>query len=220
MLELKNILEDIVLQTIDQMDEARKGEIHGNQKIELASYVLNRLQPMYATSNKGFTHIVRKYQNDPQFLADLMVKLHEGVKIVQKTKLSGPPANGLKKGQAYYIFPRIYGKAISSKTMGFLESGRVTFYIESRPAKTLYSAWTNPLDIIPEDEGIFSFAPMPIEAPEGNRTRIFSFKIVIEKDGFHYEKYVSYHALSTVYNGSESEIAENALQTEDIYVPF
>ncbi len=220
MLELKNIIEDLVEELIGQMDEVKDGKLHENQKIELASYVLNRVKPMYITSSKGFAHIIKKYQNDPQFLADLMVMLNEGCKVIQKTKLSGPPSHELKKGTAYFFLPRIYGKVISSRTMLFVDEAKLTLYIDSEIAATHYSAWTNPLQLQPDADGIFSFAPMPISAAKTDETRTFQFKIVIQKEHHHYEKYISYQAISVVYNGLESEVIENALQTEDIYVPF
>lgn len=220
MLELKNIIELIVVELVDQMDEVKSGKIHENQKIELASYVLNRVQPMYITSNKGFTHIMLKYQNDPQFLADLMVKLNEGMNIIRKTKLSGPPAVKLNKGEAYYVFPRIYGRVVSSRTMHYVDDAKVTLYVGADVAKTQYSDWANPLTLTPESEGVFSFSPMPLPAAKPDETKVFELKILIHKEGHHYEKFIPFHALSIAYSGLEGDLAENFIQTEDIYVPF
>lgn len=116
MVELKNIVEDIVFDFIDTTDEVKNGEINKNQKREIVAYVLNRVKPMYITSNKGFTNLIVKYQNDPQFIADIMLQLSEAIKVIKKSYSADEIIEKLDKGIPHYIFPKIYGKVISSKS--------------------------------------------------------------------------------------------------------
>ncbi|MFN3659736.1 MAG: late competence development ComFB family protein, partial [Brevinematales bacterium] len=82
MTQLKNILEDIVWHRIEEMEEARAGILSPMQKVEMAAYVLNRMRPLYTTSSRGFVYMIQKYENDPQFLADIWVLLSQALKIV------------------------------------------------------------------------------------------------------------------------------------------
>lgn len=220
MLELKNILEDIVLQIVDELDESKIGQLELNQKIELASYALNRLQPMYITSNRGFSHIIKKYKNDPQFLADVMVKVDEGLRVVMRTRISEKASATIESGRHYYLLPRIYGKIISSKTLMYVDKAKVSLYIDGELSRAIYSSWPNPLELSHESEGIYSFAPRPIEANQKEGVHTFQLKIVIENDGKAFEKFAKYAAHSVYIENVELDYNENAMQVEDVYVPF
>jgi hypothetical protein len=218
MLELKNIIEDIVMDEIEKLDESKDGTLDSNQKTELASYVLNRLKPMYITSNRGFSNIIIKYKNDPQFLADIMIKIDEGMKVVQKTYISGEVTRDFDFNSPYYILPKIYGKIISSRSLMPVEDAKVTLYIDGKITKGLYADWSNPLDIDKNDSGIFSFAPTPEMATPPYKPKTFQIKIVIEAGETTDEKFCTYECSPVFLQNIDMDFNENILQLEDIYI--
>lgn len=221
MIELKNIVEDIVLELIDSMDESRSGEINKNQKREIAAYVLNRIRPMYITSNRGFTNLIVKYQNDPQFLADLMTQVNEAKKIIKRSNLDSLDDEvkvDLDKNKLHYILPKIYGKLISTRMMAPVEEAEVALYINHELGVSFFGRWKNPVMLKPRDEGIFSFAPSPILAGSPYQKKVFDIAIKIKKDDKEFEKVFQYETTPSIIDNLSIDFNENILQVEDIYI--
>ncbi|MCX7883246.1 MAG: late competence development ComFB family protein [Brevinematales bacterium] len=178
MAELKNILEDIVWHRIEEMEESKKGILSPLQKVEMAAYVLNRMRPLYTTSSRGFVYMIQKYENDPQFLADIWVLLSQAVKIVQRSKDTEVGSPSLQEGKLYYFFPRIYGRVLEGKTMAPIEDGEVSLWQGESLVPSYYAKWYNPYHIKPDEGGWYAFAPFPEEAHE-KKSREFTFIIQV-----------------------------------------
>lgn len=220
MIELKNIVEDIVLDLIDNTDEAKEGNINKNQKREIAAFVLNRVKPMYITSNKGFTNSIVQYQKDPQLLADIMLHISQAVKVVKKTYSSDNLLEELDKEKPYYIFPKIYGKILSSRTLMPVEKAEVTLLINSKAAKNIFGLWKNPTEVLPMDDGVFSFAPLPETATPPYRKNVFHVELIIKVDGKKFSKILSIELQPALLYNLENDFHENILQVEDIYIAY
>ena len=220
MLEVKNIIEDIVMDFIYKLDEVKTAEINKNEMIEIASYVLNRIPPMYITSNRGFTSIMNKYMNDPQFIADIMLRINEGMKIIKKAKLSTSETQHIDSNNPYFVLPKFYGRVISSKSLLPIKSAKITLLIDDKKAPRLFSDWNNPLIIKPEDDGIFTFAPYPFVATPPFETRSFQITFLIENERGHFSKTINYETQPVFIQNIEMDFSENMKQIEDIYVPF
>lgn len=220
MLEVKNIIEDIVMDVILNLDEVKSGDISKSQIIEIASYVLNRTTPMYITSNRGFTSIMSRYKNDPQFLADLLLKVDDALKVIRLTNISSLLKDELDFDTPYYLLPKIYGKIISSRSLLPLRQGEIELFINGNTARSLYADWNNPLELKPDDNGIYTFAPFPEKAQAPFSTREFKLHLLVSSQGQSFEKYLSYSCHPVFLQSMELDFNENILQVEDIYVAF
>ena len=220
MIELKNIVEDIVLDLIDNTDEAKEGNINKNQKREIAAFVLNRVKPMYITSNKGFTNSIVQYQKDPQLLADIMLHISQAVKVVKKTYSSDNLLEELDKEKPYYIFPKIYGKILSSRTLMPVEKAEVTLLINSKAAKNIFGLWKNPTEVLPMDDGVFSFAPLPETATPPYRKNVFHVELIIKVDGKKFSKILSIELQPTLLYNLENDFHKNILQVKNVYIAY
>ncbi len=219
MQDLKNIVEDIVIEQIDKLDENKQGEIDINQKKEIAAYVLNRIKPMYITSNKGFTNLISTYRNDPQFITDIIIKINEALKVVKKSNLKLSKIE-LEREKLYYVFPKIYGRVLSLKTLTPIQEGMVSLYINEILVESLFQLWKNPTEILPIDNGVYSFAPKPVLAHSPYEKRTFVLKINIQSHENNYEKVFFYDITPSPLTNIKTDFHENVLQIEDIYVPF
>jgi competence protein ComFB len=218
MLELKNILEDVVMDVINDLENSKQEGITKNQKVELASFVLNRIPPMYITSDRGFTNIVNKYKNDPQFLADIMIRVDEGLKLVKKISIGTQSEQDFDKTKPYFIFPKIVGKVISSRTMMPLENATAHLYINGKLSEMEYSDWSNPVVMKHGDDGAYSFAPAPQPADNPNLMTRFEIKIQIEKEGKTDSKFLSLELKSDFLHNAQIQFKDNLLRVEDFYV--
>ncbi|MGC8765135.1 MAG: late competence development ComFB family protein [Brevinematia bacterium] len=219
MQDLKNVVEDIVIEQIEKLENDLNEKLDVNQKKEVAAYVLNRVKPMYITSNKGFTNLISTYRSDPQFITDIILKINEAFKIIKKSSLQLSKIE-LEREKLYYVFPKIYGRVISSKKLTPLESAVVSLYINEVLVESLFQLWRNPTEILPIDNGIFSFAPKPILASPPYEKRNFVLKINIQSGEGNYEKVFFLNLKPSPLTNIKTDFHENVLQVEDIYVPF
>ena len=220
MIELKNIMEDIIFGIIDGLDESKSGEIDKNQKKEIAAYTLNRIRPMYITSNKGFTNMITKHENDPQFLADIMIQISQALKVVKKSAIEEKESIEIENDKPFYVFPKLYGKVVSATTMCPVVDVDVSLYIDSKIADSVFQSWNNPVKIKNIDEGIYSFAPKPLVATPPFKAKSFLFNIIVMKNGQKHEKIFPYECTPSIVTSGSLDIFENVLQVEDIYVKF
>ena len=84
----------------------------------------------------------------------------------------------------------------------------------------MYELWKNPVEILPRDEGIFSFAPEPVSANPPYQKRNFVFTLKIDNNSEKYDKVFGYETAPALPSEDANEMYENVLQLEDIYVPF
>lgn len=82
-LGLVNVLDHIVLRT---MEKTMKPELYNQiNRAEVAAYALNRLPPMYATSDRGFKHLRQKVVNE--FSRELVAAVRTGaMKVLQASR--------------------------------------------------------------------------------------------------------------------------------------
>ncbi len=212
---LRNITEYIVVDMVNEL-----GDIPENQKFELFSYILNRLKPLYITNDKKFPEIIKNWKNNADFVNNIKNKINEGFVAVKKIGITEEREERLDLNAAYYGFPKIYGKIISSISFMYLETAKVTLLIDSQIAQSLYSDMDNPVELIPDDRGIYSFAPKPARAEKESEKKLFILTILIQKEGREYKKILTYETESVLGDAVLFNYQENILSIEDIYVPF
>ncbi len=82
--KLQNYTEVLVLQTLKEMLEETEGICKCRQcQMEIASFALNQLQPMYITSRKGEIYS-RLEEFKVQVKADIITSLVKAIEIVKK----------------------------------------------------------------------------------------------------------------------------------------
>lgn len=212
---LRNITEYIVVEMVDSFEN-----IMDNQKFELFAYVLNRLNPLYITSDNKFPEIMSKWKNDSEFIKEVKTKIKEGLIAVSKLSPAKEKEERLDLTVPYYGFPKILGKIISSVSFMYLESGTITLLINSQATPSRFSDMNNPLEMTPEDKGIFSFAPKPIRAEKVLDKKQFIITLIIQQGDNKYEKIIPYEVESELGDNLHMHFDENIIQIDDIYVPF
>jgi|YNPMSStandDraft_2_1061718.scaffolds.fasta_scaffold00825_5 hypothetical protein len=216
MIELKNLLENIVWHMIESLDVSKRGELSYARKVEMAAYVLNRMKPLYVTSGRGFVYMLQKYENDPQFQADIWVLLSQALKIVERTKEIESSENALQPGGYYYFFPRMYGRVIDGRTMTPLEEGEVSLFCDGKLVPSYYIKWYNPYHIRPDEGGWYAFAPMPVVAePKSTREFVFVVRVNTIRKTHEYSFTLSVHAQQWQ---KGEEVFEESFEIVDMYV--
>lgn len=215
--ELKNILEDIVWRRIEELEEVKLGLLSSAQKTEMVAYVLNRMRPLYTTSSRGFVYMIQKYENDPQFQADIWVLLSQAAKIVQRSTEKGKEVQHvLQEGKWYYFFPRIYGRVLEKRTIAPVEQGEVSLWLDDILTPSYYVKWYNPYHIKPDEGGWYAFAPQPQETTEKEAKEfVFCIQINTLTIRHHYSFVLKIQPRQW---RAEDEVFEEIFEVPDIYV--
>jgi competence protein ComFB len=83
-----------------------------------------------------------------------------------------------------YNFPIIKGKVIDGKTFAPYSGSDISLKMSGEIVIMNGSRWSNPVPLIDETEGSFLFWPFPVKAESADESRIFSFQIELNAEGF------------------------------------
>lgn len=203
-MRIKNTLEDLVFNLVETIlleykDESMKKP---KFKLDLVCFVLNRVKPNYIVSSRGLVHQEKEFERDPQFLADLITLIYDGIEIISKRRneiedfeeeninweISYNTTNDF-----YFNFPLFLGKVYNAKNFDLLSD--IDVYLKDENDTIVEMAtplWQNPYHISPKTPGIYTFWPMSIKAKteDNGKTKKFNFVLEFKHKDFLTEKKV------------------------------
>ena len=116
-MKIHNILEDIVISKVEEIfNEEEKDRALGfctcrQCRMDVACYVLNRSEPQYVISGRGYAHLKSEYDEDSQKTTDITALVLEGIKKVSHSKRPFFPHSGEKdeyaEGRAVFSIFRL-----------------------------------------------------------------------------------------------------------------
>ncbi len=190
-MEIHNLLEELAVQTVQEIcreDEARPDRRYGTSpeiQVDAVCYVLNRIQPRYVSSGRGYTHLMEQLYEDQQLQIDLVRLAHEGLKRVNAVTRAfyGKPSGEIPAGPCFN-FPTIKGRVLDGNGFFPLSEVTVTLRHAGETAPMFDNRWNNPYMISDHTRGMFTFWPAPVPSKEAGTERPFEFEILVERDGF------------------------------------
>jgi len=222
-------MEDLVISYLDEILSGKKNICKCNYcKTDMAAYALNRVKPMYVVSSRGVIHTENKKRKRMQEEIDVYSLVAEAINIVanvkrhdvnhsfKKLENNDPCSEFFKKvseGDIYFNFPQIVGRVLDGSSIQILNGAKVTLYHENGNdvVDMCNSRWQNPIEIIPQMEGTFTFWPLPIKADKSKIQKDFYFNLHVLKDGF--EEIRKYFYIRSV----SLNMMRHAVKKEDIY---
>lgn len=201
MIVLHNTMEDLVISYLEEILDSKKGICKCDFcKTDMAAYALNRVRPMYVVSSRGVVHTENFKRKRIQEEIDVYALVAEAVDVVSNMKRHDVDHKAsnitrdncyeifkkFKEGGVYFNFPQIVGRVLDASTIKFISGAKVTLYYEngSKVVPMCNTRWENPLYILPQMEGTFTFWPVPVETKKENIQKDFYFNILVEKDNF------------------------------------
>jgi len=190
-------MEDIVISKVNTL--LNNIETDGNKdklctcsqcRIDTACYVLNRVTPFYLVSNRGAARIHQESIERQQKDADITVLIYEGIKRVnhnQRPNFSHDPAvkvSEVKAGKPYFNIPAISGRLLNGSNFAPVSGVFIELLFNGVPVTMKDGNWQNPLNLVTNTEGVFSFWPIPVQAEAADETRSFEYSIRVEAQGY------------------------------------
>jgi competence protein ComFB len=235
-MELHNIMEDIVSEYLDEVLLEKKGICTCDQcRTDMACYALNKVRPMYVVSSRGIIHSENKRRLNFQDDIDIYSIVLEAIDVISKTKrhdidlkipeidiFSEFKDNGdnLIRGKYFFNFPQIVGRVLESDTLNPIDDVEIALnhMIADEHVKMFNNNWKNPLHLVPQMEGSFSFWPAPLIGEKEGIQKEFQLNIHIKKPG--YETIRRYFEIRSVSTNELTKIIKKGkiYRLDDIYL--
>ena len=207
-MDIHNINEDIVVSTVQSIfgEIEKQGNPDGfcfceQCRMDTICYVLNRLEPHYIVSNRGFTRIDQDSLKRQQIEADIDALVYKGLRLVNHNQrhtavhTGGAPADAAIFTPVFEL-PAIAGQVFDGISFTPISEGRVTLICGGTAAVMRNSNWQNPFALVSNTPGGFSFWPAPVAADTVDIQKIFEYSLKIESPA--YEPLIHFFNLPSV----------------------
>jgi competence protein ComFB len=233
-MDIHNNIEDMVFKYLDEILESKEGVCKCEQcKTDMACYALNRIKPMYVVSSRGIIHTENKRREDRQEEIDVFTTVSEAIDIVSNTRRHEvnsaykydinqdklKSADNLNQG-CFFNFPQFIGRIFDSSNLSPIFDAEVILYDKMTENKInmFNNTWENPVKLVPQMEGTYSFWPAPVSAKKSGIQKDFYMNIsVIKKD---YEPVIKFFYIRLV--SAKTVIThitkENIICIDDIFI--
>jgi competence protein ComFB len=160
-MSVRNIMEDVVASTIDEIIRDEKYFSGIDQyKQDIAAYVLNRIPPRYITSERGILHGKLEARFLFQQKTDIIFLIHEALEVI-KNRRDIPTSPDLSQNlqSRDYFFPHIIGEVLEETTFSIIPEVEVTLFYNGSSAKMMDPSWDNPYKTGRGTLGYYHFWP-------------------------------------------------------------
>ena len=192
---LHNTMEDLVIPKVNAIFNSmeKDGSNHctcSQCRMDTACYVLNRVAPYYLVSNRGAARIQQETIERQQKDTDITVLIYEGLKRInhnQRPNFEHKPVqdNGeINTGKPVYNIPSITGRLLNGGDFAPVSGVFIELLFNGVKVTMKDGNWQNPLNLVTNTEGIFSFWPVPVPAEKIGETSSFEYSIHVESDEY------------------------------------
>ena len=186
-------------------------------------YTLNRIEPNYIVSNRGFTRIDLTSIKSQQMEADISSLIYKGLRLVSHNMRPTAPHDGSSGAPSkiynpVYDIPTISGRIFNGVSFEPITDIDVSLYCEGELTKMRNTNWQNPFTMIPSTPGAFSFWPAPIVADTPEITKEFKFAIKVKSGD--YEPLNHFFSISSVskFHAPHSYTLNRTYKLPDLYL--
>jgi len=158
-------------------------------RIDTICYTLNRIEPNYIVSNRGFTRIEQSGVKHQQIEADITTLIYKGLRVVNHNMRptaphDGTPASVHKVNNPVFDIPTIAGRIFDGISFEPITGVDITLYHEGQVVAMRNNNWQNPFSMVESTPGAFSFWPLPINADTPDKTIDFKFSVRIDSPNY------------------------------------
>ncbi|MCL2602051.1 MAG: late competence development ComFB family protein [Treponema sp.] len=200
--ELHNTMEDLVVSRVGEIFETINKESSANRyctceqcRMDIICYTLNRLQPHYIVSSRGVFRAQQTGIERQQQIADITALIHEGFKQVfhnQRPNFAHAPspagtgvqAQAQEKKFPVFNIPVVIGRLFDGNSFAPISDVDIELVCNGELVPMKDGNWQNPLHLVHNTDGNFSFWPAPVKAHAVDEPRIFEYTVRITAPEF------------------------------------
>ena len=230
-MEVHNTVEDIVITRVNEVFDAIEKD--GNQgklctcdqcRMDVICYALNRTTPHYISSSRGASRVRWEGLEYQQLQADITSLVHDGLKKVNHNLRPhfdhGSDAGKAEDAAKFPAFniPTIVGRIYNGENFEPLSGAKVELLVNGKQAAMKDQNWQNPLTMVQNTNGNFSFWPAPVKADKEGEHRIFEFSLKVEADNLETMNHFFKVAVQSEFQAAGSFNLQRTYKLPDLYM--
>jgi len=229
-MDIHNTNEDLVFECVQNIFEEIQKSGNPEQfclcyqcRIDTICYTLNRIEPNYIVSNRGFTRIEHSGIKKQQTEADINALIYKGLRLVQHNMRPTAPHDGTdgvihKIASPVFDIPTIAGRIFNGISFEPIVGVEVSLFYEGELVKMRNSNWQNPFTMVASTPGAFSFWPAPIEADIPDLAKEFKFSLKVNSPD--YEELNHFFSLNSTskFHNPHSYALNRTFKLPDLYL--
>lgn len=194
-MRVQNLMEDYVYSRVNEMYNKLSEHTPAwvsctceSCKLDVLTYVLNKVHPRYVVSGRGVLHSAQMF--DSQIRADVDALIMEGIHTISnntrpdhKIKAQENALGDSDENSPAFNFPVITGLVLNGTTFEPFEGAEILLKDETGKALMFDSSWDNPCKTYKSTKGNFSFWPSSIPAEKEGIFKKFKFVLEISAEG-------------------------------------
>jgi len=158
-------------------------------RIDTICFVLNRIEPHYIVSNRGFTRIDPASIKNQQLEVDITSLIYKGIRLVNHNLRPTAPHNGSSEHHArihhpMFDIPTIAGRIFNGVSFEPIVGIDISLYCEGELVKMRNNNWQNPYTMVSSTAGAYSFWPAPVSGDIPDISKDFSFSIKVKSPDY------------------------------------
>jgi len=229
-MDIHNTNEDVVFEMVQSIFD----EIHNNGnpenfclcyqcRVDTICFTLNRIDPNYIVSNRGFTRVEQHAIKRQQIEADITTLIYKGLRLVNHNLRPTAPHDGtstapIKIHHPMFDIPTISGRLFNGISFEPVVGIDVALYYEGELIPMRNNNWQNPFTMVSSTPGTFSFWPSPITAASPEITKEFKFSLRVSSPD--YEPLSHFFTLSATskFHNPQSYALNRTFRLPDLYL--
>jgi competence protein ComFB len=229
-MDIHNTNEDLVFNTVQTIfDEIQSS---GNPekfclcyqcRIDTICFTLNRIEPHYIVSNRGFTRIDPTSIKAKQLEVDITALIYKGIRLVNHNMRptaphDGSPEHHIKAHNPMFDIPTIAGRIFNGVSFEPVFGIDVSLYYEGELVKMRNNNWQNPYTMVSVTPGAYSFWPEPVPGDVPDVVKEFNFSIKVSSPD--YEPLNHFFTVSSIckFHTPHSYALNRTLKLPDLYL--
>jgi len=229
-MDIHNTNEDLVFNSVQTIFD----EVHnsGNPenfclcyqcRIDTICYTLNRIEPNYIVSNRGFTRLDQASLKHQQIEADISALIYKGLRLVNHNLRPTAPHDGStlttpKLHHPMFDIPTIAGRIFDGESFEPITGIDVSLYYEGELIPMRNNNWQNPFMMVPSTPGSYSFWPAPITASLPDTDKDFQFTIRVKSPDYEPLNHFFYIKSTSKFHNPQSYALNRTFKLPDLYL--
>jgi len=229
-MDIHNTNEDIVFLAVQKIfDEIQDSGNPENFclcyqcRIDTICYTLNRIEPRYIVSNRGFTRIESTSIQNQQVEADITSLIYKGIRLVNHNQRPTAPHDGTVNSTAkinvpVFDIPTIAGRIFNGISFEPIVGIDVSLYCGGELVAMRNNNWQNPYTMVSSTPGAFSFWPAPVPADNTDISKEFTYSLRVNSPD--YETLVHFFNISSIskFHTPHSYTLNRTFKLPDLYI--
>jgi len=229
-MDIHNTSEDIVFHLVQTIfNEIQK---NGNPdgyclceqcRVDTICFTLNRVEPYYIVSNRGFTRIELTGMKRQQTEADIISLVYKGIRLVNHNMRPTAPHDGTqaqrpKINVPVFDIPTIAGRIFDGISFEPAVGIDVALYSDGELIAMRNNNWQNPYTMVPSTPGNYSFWPAPIPTNNADVTQVFNFSIKVHSPDYEVLNHFFTITSNSRYHAPNSYALNRTFKLPDLYL--